>query len=497
MRHNVIRLVVGLLVTFSSLLSADQLVRPEQVGIDSTKLIGAIDELKRQKVEIHSFLVARGDQVCLDAYFYPFRPGLRHDVASCTKTVTAMVVGLAIDEGKVKSVDDPVFSYLKERTIKNMSERKQSIRIADLLTMRSGFAHIAEALSQVQMFQSSDWGQYCLNLPSGKPPGQVFEYFSLNSHLLSLLVQATTGQTESTLAREKIFGPIGISDFGWPADPQGVTHGWGDLRLKPTDMAKLGLLLLHEGNWHGTQILPREWIQSMVTPKVQTKRKVFSGYGFQIWLMDDGYAFRGRGGQRILIIPKKDLVLVTTAGTSDEGELVLDQVLRNIIDSVDSKKTVLPPNPLGDVELQKQCEAVLVPPNQSKTTDLPSVAKNISGTTYKMSKNLYFDEMTLTFNNDLEGQLRLVLPSIHRMKPLDLPIGLDGIPRIGMGRYGEPAAVRGEWDGEMFRIDYDEIGNINHWSIEMSVDGDSIQVTMKELTDLPSIRAKGTRKEAQ
>lgn len=495
MRQQVVRSAVGLLITFSSLASADHLVQPEQVGIDSTELIKAIDQLNREKIEIHSLLIARRDQVCLDAYFYPFRPGLRHDVASCTKTVTAMLVGLAIHEGKIRSVDVPVFGYFKERTIKNLSERKEAIRISDLLTMRSGFAHIAEALSQVQMFQSSDWGQYCLNLPSGKPSGQAFEYFSLNSHLLSLLVQTATGQTESTLAREKIFGPMGISDFGWPTDPQGVTHGWGDLRLKSTDMAKLGSLLLHEGNWHGKQILPPDWVRSMVTPRVETKRKVFTGYGFQIWLMADGYAFRGRGGQRILVIPQKELVLVTTAGTSDEGELVMDQVLRNIIDSVDSNKPVLPPNPSANAELGKQCEAILLPPNHAKTTELSSVAKRISGTSYKMSKNLYFDEMTLTFDNESVGRLRLVLPSIHRMSPLDLPIGLDGVPRIGTGRYGEPAAVRGEWSGDTFRIDFDEVGNINHWSIDLTVDADTIQVTMKERTDLPSIRVKGTRQE--
>jgi hypothetical protein len=211
--------------------------------------------------------------------------------------------------------------------------------------------------------------------------------------------------------------------------------------------------------------------------------------------MEDGYAFRGRGGQRILIIPQKELVLVTTAGTSDEGELVMDQVLRNIIDSVDSSKPVLPPNPLANAELEKQCAAVLSPPNETKATELPSVAKRISGTSYKMSKNLYFDEMTLTFIDESEGRLRLVLPSIHRMSPLDLPVGLDGVPRIGTGRYGEPAAVRGEWNGETFRIDFDEVGNINHWSIDVAVDADTIQVTMKERTDLPSIRVKGTRQE--
>lgn len=497
MWRSFIRLIFGIAVSSNTLLRADHSVNnPENVGVDTSTLIEAIDELSRENVEIHSLLVQRQDHVCLDAYFYPFRPGLRHDVASCTKTVTAMLVGLAIDEGKIRNVDDPFFSYFNGRTIKNMSDRKEAIRISDLLTMRSGFAHIAESLSQVQMFQSSDWGQYCLNLPSGKQSGDKFEYFSLNSHLLSLLVQTVTGQSESTVAKERLFGPIGISDFGWPADPQGVTHGWGDLRLLPTDMAKLGSLLLREGNCGGRQVLPREWARTMITPRVDTKQKVFNGYGFQIWLMADGYAFRGRGGQRILVIPKKGLVLVTTAGTNDDGEQVIDRVLRKIIDSVDPDKRASPSKPSAIIALEKRCTDILLSPRKKEPESLSATAKRISGQSFKMSKNLYFDEITLTFMSNDEGRLRLILPAIHRMSPMELPIGLDGVPRIGPGRYGEPAGVRGEWIGDTFRIDFDEIGNINHWTIDVIVEGETIQVSMKERTDLPPIRAKGTRKES-
>jgi CubicO group peptidase (beta-lactamase class C family) len=218
---------------------------PEQQGMDSTQLAKAVDYLINQRTyAIHSLLVIRNGTIVTDVYFYPFKQGEKHDLASVTKSITSTLVGVAIKQGYIASVRQPVLSFFPGRQIANVDADKNAMTLEDLLTMRAGLecVNTPTELSLIQMMQSQNWVQYALDLPMVDAPGERFVYCSPAPHLLQAVIQAATGQQTLGFATKSLFTPLGITDFIWPLDPQGVVHGWGDMRMTPYDMAKIGLL---------------------------------------------------------------------------------------------------------------------------------------------------------------------------------------------------------------------------------------------------------------
>ncbi|MBY0589385.1 beta-lactamase family protein [bacterium] len=466
---------------------------PSEQGIDSARLTTMVESLIDKNPGIHSLMVVRHGHVVLDVTFYPFSVGSKHDIASCTKTVTAMTLGTVIDRGLLAGVDARLVDSFPRRTILQLDDRKRSIRLADVLTMRSGLGFYQQALSQLQMFQSPDWVQYCLNVKAARPPGEAFEYFNGNPHLLSAVITEATGKPADEVAKEGIFGPLGVDDLAWPRDPQGISWGWGDLRLTSEAMARLGLLVLHHGRWANKQILSEKWINEMTMPHVETTgNKRLPHYGYQIWLADDLIAFQGRGGQRIWIDRARDLIVVTTAGASRAQQKQIDDLWdKDIVPAV-----LETPRSESPDEQKKRGQAIqraAQPPQKRPIAPMPVIAEQIDGVRYRMGANPYAEAIRLSFINSNEARIQLELPRIHRQGNLDLTIGLDGVPRLSPARYGEPAASVGQWNGNTFEIDFDEIGNINHWTIKLTFERDTVKLDMREGTELPPIRTTGKR----
>lgn len=469
-------------------------VAPESVGIDSNRLVAALAVLREREIPIHGLAVVRRGKLALDASFYPFAPGGLHDIASCTKTVTAIGVGVAIDQGHIAGPEAKLVDIFASRTIGKLDDKKRAIRVVDLLTMRSGLFCLQEALSQMQMFQSQDWLQFCLDLPATRTPGEHFQYFSLNSHILSAAVQQTSGKPLHEVVREAIFEPLGIRQFGWPTDPQGVSHGWGDLRLQTQDMARLGWLLLQGGRWNERPVAPQAWVAAMLEPRVEVGQgRLFPQYGYQTWLGDQGFCFKGRGGQRIMGIPKLDLVIVSTAGASDAEEIVLDEQLAAISQAVQAEPRA-EKNCAAVAALEMALTSARQPPPATQTTASDQTAK-IDGARFDMEPNLYARQFAFRKTSASEGVFEVALPAIHRHADLAIKVGLDGVPRISPGRYGEPAAATAHWEDNTLLIDMDELGNINHWTWKLTFDDAGVTMEVSERTDLPRLRAKGKRVE--
>jgi CubicO group peptidase (beta-lactamase class C family) len=220
---------------------------PEQQGLNSNKLAEAVDFVMREKIRAHSLLVIRNGFIVTDAYFYPFVPNTRHDVASVTKSVTSTLVGLAIDKGLIKDVSQPVLGLLPDRIPANLDDRKKAMTLQHLLTMQSGLQCINSPteVTLFQMMESPDWIKFMFDLPMTDSPGTRFAYSSGAVHLLSAIIRKTSGMKAFEFARRSLFEPLGITDVIWPTDPRGEdNHGWGDLQLRPHDMAKIGYLFL-------------------------------------------------------------------------------------------------------------------------------------------------------------------------------------------------------------------------------------------------------------
>lgn len=468
---------------------------PEQQGMDSELLARAVEFIRMEDFRVHNMTVIRNGYIVADAYFYPYAPGYTHDLASCTKSFSATLIGIAIKQGHIEGVDQPLLDFFPERSVANIDEQKKTITLEHVLTMSSGLDCHAEhnEITLFQMMASPDWVQFMLDLPMRDTPGTHFEYCSGGSHLLSAIIHETTGMDALTFAQLHLFGPLGITDVAWPHDPRGINnHGWGDLRLSPHDMAKLGFLYLNNGMWNGHQIVTPAWISAATSRHVPLRwQSHFNGYGYQWWTDTSGfYGARGRGGQRIIVVPSRNMVIVLTGGGGAEKKRA--KLVESLIIPAAKSNEALPSNPEGVALLESKVRASAQPPagGRRPVPPLPQIAAEISGKTYVLAENRFgLLTLSLTFDKQNEALFRLSLnPAITGMEELVLPLGLDNVLRFSPnGRFGLPVAMKGFWETDStFVVFFDEIGNINNFRIEMTFDDNRVHVLMDEMTGLGS-----------
>ncbi len=287
---------------------------------------------------LHSFLVIRNGYIVYEFYNPPYDQETLHYLASASKTFTAALIGIALQEGIIDSLDDTVVDIFEDYTIANMDARKQAITVEHLLTMTPGFQWDNNN-GYVNLINSPDWVQHVLDLPMTDDPGETWAYNSGASHLLSAIIQQLSGTTTLAFAENRLFQTLGIDEYTWETDPQGIPSGGAGMELAPRNMAKLGLLYLENGRWEDQQLLPADFvaasgeIQSHLT--TDQEGNPVSGYGYQTWIYPLIYAYgaRGSGGQRILVAPDHEIVIVTTAADQQLvplAELVLDYVYASI-----------------------------------------------------------------------------------------------------------------------------------------------------------------------
>lgn len=467
---------------------------PEEQGLDSNKLAEAVDFVLREKVRAHSLLVIRNGFVVADAYFYPYTPNTRHDVASVTKSITSTLVGLAIDKGLIKDISQPVLGLFADRKASNLDEGKRTMTLEHLLMMESGLQCI-NSPTEVTLFQmlgSPDWIQFMLELPMTDAPGERFAYNSGAVHLLSAIVRKTSGMNALSFARRHLFEPLGISDVFWPADPRGEdNHGWGDLQLRPHDMAKIGYLFLNNGLWEGKQVLSASWIRAATQRRVSLRDG--ESYGYLWWMPAQPPGLieaRGRGGQRIIIWPEKNAVIVFTGGGFEPG-----RVGPYLIAAFESDKP-LPANPAGAARSEASTKRAAEPPTASKSEGAlwPETAAAISGKRFVLEPNpRSLQALTVTFKDRREAVLHLALdPGVSDRPQLEFLVGLEGVPRLAPGRFGLPAACKGAWKSpDTFVIEIDEVANINQFLLELTFEDGRLNGKLVETTGLGSVPIRG------
>ncbi|HME92185.1 MAG TPA: serine hydrolase, partial [Myxococcaceae bacterium] len=460
---------------------------PEAQGLSSTELAKALEVTQQRAMPIHSLLLIRHGVVVLDVSFYPFPAGSRHDLASVTKSVDSALVGVALQMGAIADTTQPAFAFLPYRPSKT-DKRRDAIRIEDLLGMQSGLdcGFKSGEPELRQMMRSANWVQTAVDLPMRSAPGGEFGYCSENYHLLSAVLTSATGLSMEAFAKKYLFGPLGIQDVYWPADPQGVTHGWGDLQLKPRDLAKIGYLFLHGGQWEDKQLLSRAWVERSTAPRIAFDKWNVYGYGW--WthpeLPPGFYEAIGRGGVRLSIWPEKDVILVLTGGGFEPGELV--PFLRASL----KEDHALPPDPLAHAHLLELANAVAVA-SPKTPSPLPPQAASVSGREYQMKSNsMGLRSIALSFPGGNEARAKIVLED----RELDLPVGLDGTYRLApISIDGISPGARGEWKaGNTFALDVNLIGKINRYLLTMNFDRDAVHVEIVEATGLLRGETSGT-----
>jgi CubicO group peptidase (beta-lactamase class C family) len=292
-----------------------------------------------KETNVHAMLVVRHGKLVFEHYLsgsdeawgrplgsIAFGPQVRHDERSVTKSVVALLLGIAIDRGLIKSIDEPVLSFFPEYADLRTPE-KDRITLSHLITMSAGLEwheldipYTNAANSEIRMETAPDPYRFALEQRVVAPPGDVWEYNSGATELIGAIVKKAAGKQIDDFARKLLFGPLGITDVEWPRDAHGNVIAAGSLRLRPRDLAKIGQLVLQRGDWKGTQVISASWIDAATTPQINGLGTDFYGYFF--WLgrsLVDRREIRwaaavGLGGQRVFIVPDLDLVLVVNAG---------------------------------------------------------------------------------------------------------------------------------------------------------------------------------------
>ena len=268
-------------------------------------------------LDLQGIMVVRNGYNVLEEYPDPeYNESSLTTTWSITKSVISILVGIALDQGNISSLDETMVSFFPERTIANLDSQKESITLRHLLTMKSGLQWGTSEISAIR--QSSDWVQYVLDRPMAHTPGETWNYNSGAVHILSAILNKTIGMTPSAFAEIHLFQPLGIVEYDWLVDPQGLDFGGYGLQLTLQDMAKIGFLFLNNGTWDGEQIVSAVWVENSTTVySTGCGTAGFHGdYGYLWWIRssDNGYCAFGLDGQFIWVFPNHNVIFVTKSG---------------------------------------------------------------------------------------------------------------------------------------------------------------------------------------
>ncbi|MBK5459232.1 serine hydrolase domain-containing protein [Peribacillus sp. TH27] len=271
------------------------------------------NKLKKDKVD--SALVQLNNTVLFEYYRNNKMKEKQHKIYSVTKSILSALIGIAIDKGYIENVNTPIINYFPEF---NKDKENQRITIKHLLTMTSGLHWPGNS----GMIPSKNWVNFVLHQGIDNPPGKEMVYSCGSSHLLSAIIQKTTGLNTEVFAKKYLFTPLGITDYKWNHDAQGTAIGGFGLTMKTVDMLKIGTLYLKDGVWKSKQIVPFHWIEESTSPKVKTDENYSYAYHWWNITFDNqiGRIFFAYGfeGQYIIVAPDYQLATVFTSSIKDD-----------------------------------------------------------------------------------------------------------------------------------------------------------------------------------
>ena len=455
---------------------------PEEQGVDSALILQMFQKIQDEKINIHSVLLVRNGRLVTEAYFAPYTQKIKHPVYSATKSVTSILTGIAMQAGYIKSVDQKALDFFPDIAQEVKDEKLKNLTLAHLLTMSAGYntrtIPQAEALSQKDA--SFDTVKHILTYNSIlTKPGTTFFYDSGAPHVLSAIIQQTTGMTTLEYAQKELFDPLGITGVTWQTDPRGIALGCTGLELSPRDMAKIGYLYLNHGQWNGTQLVPAEWVDQSTTKHMETKGLMNEaendGYGY-FWWIDayGGYSAHGFGGQYIFVVPKLQLVAVFTSGLADPVFPTPRKLMESFI--LPAAKSTGPLTPSPSAAKLQTYTAQLENPAPVPVAPLPEIAKQISGQTFEITKSPvpYVKTIQLTFNDRTVYQSKSVWPD---GKIYQVTGGLDNRFYLNEGVQGMNIVLKGYWqDDKTFIETLQDLSQIDTETHKYTFTGDKLTV---------------------
>lgn len=335
---------------------------PEQVGVDSRQLVRLSEWIRKENLDVRSLLVIKDGKLIFERYSKGLTRDHNYELYSITKGVTALSAGILMGEGRL-SLDDKAGTVLAKfrPDLKDSLADKQAVELRHLLSMSSGLHYDFKPKDDPIYYGAPDRLKLAANTSVKIAPGKEFEYTDVNPIFVSAMVSAAAGMPVEKYAEEKLFKPLGMKNYVWDrADQKGlVSAGWG-LRLRPVDMAKLGMLVMNGGKWQGRQIVPEAWVKQMATPNVARD------FGYYLWInhiveTEPELDMMGFKGQFISVLPQRNTVVVMTSMLPIEGGLrnaknvrIFRDIVNDYIIPAISSKTALQPSAAARNALQNE-----------------------------------------------------------------------------------------------------------------------------------------------
>ncbi len=299
----------------------------EDEGMDTDLIEEVTDQIMNGEFHgIHSLLIVRNGSLVHEAYFEGFQRNSLHTIYSVTKSISSALIGIAIDQGLIQSVEDTVLSFFPEYDIQE--SEKQKIKLQHILTLTTGldwdeksFPYSDPRNTETQMVATNDWMKFVLERPIRSQPGLEWVYNTGSVHLLSGIIRQATGQFVDIFAESSLFQPLGIQNYEWNKDPQGYPTTGATiqgLRLYLRDIAKFGYIFLNDGKWNGQQVVSKAWVEESTRKHIDFGDG--NGFGY-LWRTGSAtikgneipfYYAAGYGGQTIHIVPEFNMMVVFT-----------------------------------------------------------------------------------------------------------------------------------------------------------------------------------------
>lgn len=270
---------------------------------------------------VQSLIIQKENEIITERFNGSMNRNRTVNIKSASKSVLSLLVGIAIEQGYIKSVDETIDTYFPDYFENNPDPVKAAITIKDLLTMRSGL-ETTSFRNYGRWVLSNNWVHFILNQPLEGEPGERMIYSTGTSHLLSVIITRASGMSTLEFANRYLFRPMNITPGGWDRDPQGYYMGGNNMALSPIDLVKIGQLMMDVGRYGDAVIVSKEWIMESTEIYTRSNFNPYD-YGYMWWRKTvndyDVFFAWGNGGQYIIILPELNSVLSITSSLSSSG----------------------------------------------------------------------------------------------------------------------------------------------------------------------------------
>lgn len=458
---------------------------PEEVGIPSQAILRYLQALKELRIAMHDVLIMRHGKLCAEAYWTPFDATFRHRLYSCSKSFTAIAVGILIEQGKL-SLDDRALSFFADKAPKNPHPWLMEMTIRDLLRMATCF-------EEGTCFSSDDpdWADTFFDTPITHRSGAVYAYCTTGTTMLCMIIKRVSGMELMGVLRPA-FDALGISkDAFCVQTPCGYEWGGSGICLTAREFLLFADLCTHYGSYQGVQLLPRGYLKEATSKQIDNGLEGnfienSAGYGYQFFLMRRGFSMRGMGGQYALCFPEYDLTIVTNA-YDKLNEPALNEVFTGFFREIEPALSdfPLPADHMAAKSLRTLVNTLKLPaPNGDRFSPM---AARINGKTFWMEENrLGWQKIRFQFES---GAGELYYENARGAHTLRFGLGeylMQPFPethyagqRIGMPLgHGYNAWTAAAWTMENSLMLYCHIADIYHGNLRIAFGFDENSVSL-------------------